>query len=357
MSSLGTLLATAPITTGGWKWTGTGTTLDLIAASTNALNGALLARRPDHYKNYTVIGIMVMALLMGLGGGIVRDILLNQVPSAFTNPAYWVVAISFGVLGYLLAYNKGQLFREGFFQFVISFSLPWYAMVAAYDGVKAGLPVVAVIALGVTATTAGRWFVDVSSGVTPKHFIRGEWWIPVATLAASPLVLGDHVLVAGGGAGRAFLAFRVSDGKVVWQRGDDAWIRKAGGLFTQGGHVPSNRFNFGEKTWFWFGVTFLGIAVGASGLVLDFPNFEQTRSTMQIANIVHLAGALLFIVLSLGHIYMGTLGVAGAYDSMRTGYVDETWAKEHHEYWYEDMKSGKIPADVQPAPTTSARMA
>ena len=143
----------------------------------------------------------------------------------------------------------------------------------------------------------------------------------------------------------------------VWQRGDDAWIRKAGGLFTQGGHVPSNRFNFGEKTWFWFGVTFLGIAVGASGLVLDFPNFEQTRSTMQIANIVHIVAAIVFICLSLGHIYMGTLGVAGAYDSMRTGYVDETWAKEHHEYWYEDMKSGKIPADVQPAPTTSARMA
>ena len=46
----------------------------------------------------------------------------------------------------------------------------------------------------------------------------------------------------------------------------------------------------------------------------------------------------------LGHIYMGTLGMAGAYDAMRTGYVDETWAKEHHEYWYNDVKSGKVPA-------------
>ena len=151
-----------------------------------------------------------------------------------------------------------------------------------------------------------------------------------------------------------FIAF-VRDN--VWQRGDDVWIRKASGLFTRGGHVPSNRFNFGEKTWFWFGVTFLGLAVGASGLVLDFPNFDQTRSTMQIANIVHLAGALLFIVLSLGHIYMGTLGVEGAYDSMRTGYVDETWAKEHHEYWYDDMKAGKIRTDVEPGASGAVRTA
>ncbi len=129
----------------------------------------------------------------------------------------------------------------------------------------------------------------------------------------------------------------------VWQKGDDVWIRKAGGLAT-GEHVPSHRFNFGEKSWFWFGVTFLGIVVGASGLVLNFPNFDQTRATMQLANIVHLTATLIFMCLALGHIYMGTIGVAGAYDSMRTGYVDETWAKEHHAYWYEEIKAGKLAA-------------
>src|SRR5262249_14719304 len=66
----------------GWKFTGNYTTVDLIAASTNALNGALLARRPDHYKNFTAIGILGMALLGGLGGGITRDVLLGNVPSA-----------------------------------------------------------------------------------------------------------------------------------------------------------------------------------------------------------------------------------------------------------------------------------
>ena len=71
----------------GWKWTGSFTTIDLIAASTNALNGAILARRPDHYKNFTIVGVMLMALLGGIGGGVTRDVILNKVPGAFTNPA------------------------------------------------------------------------------------------------------------------------------------------------------------------------------------------------------------------------------------------------------------------------------
>jgi formate dehydrogenase subunit gamma len=62
---------------------------------------------------------------------------------------------------------------------------------------------------------------------------------------------------------------------------------------------------------------------------------------MQEAWIWHAVAALIYIAVSLGHIYMGTIGVEGAYASMRTGYVDEIWAKEHHEYWYNEVKSGK----------------
>lgn len=72
----------------GWRWTGNFVTPDLIAAGTNALNGALLSRRPDHYKNFTIVGVILMALLMGLGGGMTRDVLLNKIPGALTNPAY-----------------------------------------------------------------------------------------------------------------------------------------------------------------------------------------------------------------------------------------------------------------------------
>ncbi|WP_041643979.1 formate dehydrogenase subunit gamma [Azoarcus olearius] len=126
----------------------------------------------------------------------------------------------------------------------------------------------------------------------------------------------------------------------VWQACDAIWIRKAGGLLG-GDHVPSSRFNFGEKTWFWFGVTFLGLTVTISGLFMDFPNLGWTRSDMHIANLVHAIGALVLLAASFGHIYMGTIGVEGAYQSMKTGYVDETWAREHHEYWYDDVKAGK----------------
>jgi formate dehydrogenase subunit gamma len=126
----------------------------------------------------------------------------------------------------------------------------------------------------------------------------------------------------------------------VWEACDALWIRKAGGLI-HGEHVPSGRFNFGEKTWFWIGVTFLGLTVAGTGLVLDFPNFGQTRGLLQTINLIHDIAATLLILLSLGHIYMGTLGVEGALESMKTGSVDEAWAKEHHEYWYNDIKAGK----------------
>lgn len=122
---------------------------------------------------------------------------------------------------------------------------------------------------------------------------------------------------------------------------DFKWIASFGGLFS-GKHVSSERFNAGEKLWFWGGLMLLGIVVGVSGLVLNFPNFGQTRSTMQLASLVHLGGSLLFMVGAVGHIYMGTLGVAGAFNAMKTGKVDEAWIKEHHDVWYDDYKAGKL---------------
>jgi formate dehydrogenase subunit gamma len=125
----------------------------------------------------------------------------------------------------------------------------------------------------------------------------------------------------------------------LWQKFDWEWVKKAPQVLTGKGHAPSGKYNAAEKGWFWGGVAFLGLVVGITGLILDFPNFAQTRSTMQIANITHGIGALLFIAASLGHIYMGTIGTEGAYDAMRTGKVDETWAKEHHDLWLDQLKS------------------
>jgi formate dehydrogenase subunit gamma len=135
----------------------------------------------------------------------------------------------------------------------------------------------------------------------------------------------------------------------VWRRYDWNWIRHFGGLVAKR-DVPSGKFNAGEKAWFWGGLLVAGLIVSASGLILDFPNFNQTRGTMQITNLVHLSIAALFMLAALGHIYMGTLGMAGAYNAMSRGYVDETWAKEHHLYWYNDIKAGKIPTAPDDVP-------
>jgi formate dehydrogenase subunit gamma len=125
---------------------------------------------------------------------------------------------------------------------------------------------------------------------------------------------------------------------------DIKWLTRAGGAIGKG-HVSAGRFNAGEKLWFWGGVVVLGLIVSASGFVLDMivPGIAYTRGNMQIANIIHLIGAVLVATVSLGHIYMGTVGMEGAYDAMRTGYVDDTWAKEHHDLWYDDIQNGKVP--------------
>ncbi|MBA4193802.1 MAG: formate dehydrogenase subunit gamma [Hydrogenophaga sp.] len=131
-----------------------------------------------------------------------------------------------------------------------------------------------------------------------------------------------------------------------WPSKEDVqWVLKAGGLFGKE-EVPSHRFNAGEKVVFWGGVFFLGIIVVASGVFLDkiVPGVEYTRANMQIAHMFHGVATVLMMAMFMGHIYMGTVGMSGAYKAMKTGYVDETWAKEHHELWYNDIKAGKIPA-------------
>jgi formate dehydrogenase subunit gamma len=135
---------------------------------------------------------------------------------------------------------------------------------------------------------------------------------------------------------------------------DLTWILKGGGLFS-GTEVPSHRFNAGEKILFWSGVFFLGLVVVASGLVLDklIPGLVYERGTMQISHMVHAVATFLMMAMFMGHIYMGTIGMRGAYSAMRDGHVDETWAKEHHELWYDDIQAGKIPAQ-RSTPITAA---
>ena len=142
-----------------------------------------------------------------------------------------------------------------------------------------------------------------------------------------------------------------------WPRREDwTWMIRLGGMLGQH-EVPSHRFNAGEKIVFWGGVFLLGAIVIGSGLVLDklIPGLVYERATMQVAHMIHGVGTILMMAMFMGHIYMGTIGMEGAYKAMRTGYVDETWAREHHELWAQDIANGKIPAHRSPLPQPTTR--
>src|SRR5271170_3046932 len=154
--------------------------ISLIAATTNAFNGALLARRPDHYRHFTVAGIIILAYAGGIGGGVVRDVLLNKVPAPLVNPWYLVGCFAAAGLALIIEYYSAQRFKDGLFQFMTAFTLPWYAIVGAQEALNAHLGYIAAVIIGVIATTAGRWIIDGACLCVPKHLVRGELFILTA---------------------------------------------------------------------------------------------------------------------------------------------------------------------------------
>ncbi len=123
---------------------------------------------------------------------------------------------------------------------------------------------------------------------------------------------------------------------------DFVWMKNIYGNLT-GHEYPSGKFNGGEKMVFWFLLVLLTPLLIVSGLFLNFPNFGQTRETMQTFNVIHMVLAYVAIAMAFVHIYLGTIGMKGAYRAMREGYVTAEWAKHHHEHWYNDVKAGKVP--------------
>jgi len=110
--------------------------------------------------------------------------------------------------------------------------------------------------------------------------------------------------------------------------------------YFKGHEYPSGKFNAGEKLVFWLVLVLFSTVLVVTGLILVFPNFDQTRQTMQLSNIIHMVVAYLAIALASVHIYLGTIGVAGAYRAMRDGYVDASWAEHHHANWYKEVAAG-----------------
>ncbi|HEX3523192.1 MAG TPA: formate dehydrogenase subunit gamma [Stellaceae bacterium] len=158
-----------------------------------------------------------------------------------------------------------------------------------------------------------------------------------------------------------FLSFPFTLGTVLiflmWLGGnlptrvDLEWLKRGGGMIGHD-HPPAYRFNAGQKVVYWI-VVLGGGAAAASGYVLIFPFYGTTIETMQQAEMVHSIVAMLFIAVMLAHIYIGTIGMEGAFEAMGSGTVDLNWAKEHHALWLEE--GARRQADPsQSQPTTVA---
>jgi formate dehydrogenase subunit gamma len=149
-------------------------------------------------------------------------------------------------------------------------------------------------------------------------------------------------------------------------RYDFIWLAKGGGMFKKGVHAPAKKFNAGQKIVFWL-VILAGVSVSLSGIMLLFPFrlhlFGPTFAVinwlfglglptalapiqeMQLAELWHAVVGLFLMIVIIAHIYIGTIGMEGAFDAMGSGTVDRNWAREHHDRWVEDLeKRGRLAA-------------
>jgi formate dehydrogenase subunit gamma len=128
---------------------------------------------------------------------------------------------------------------------------------------------------------------------------------------------------------------------------DIEWLKAGGGMLGGGVHPPAGRFNAGQKILFWM-VMAASTAVVVTGYLLMFPFYATAITGMQLAEVFHGTVAVLFIALILGHIYLGTIGMQGAFETMWGGTADLNWLKQHHSAWYEENVAGKPAAASSP---------
>ena len=166
----------------------------------------------------------------------------------------------------------------------------------------------------------------------PEAFTEWSQWAKYAhNYLSFPFTLG------------VFLIFLMWIAWNIPKRADVEWLKQGGGMVGHR-HPPAERFNAGQKVIYWI-VVLGGAAVAVSGYILMFPFYGTNIAGMQLAQIVHGVVALLFVAAMLGHIYIGTIGMQGAFEAMWDGTVDVNWAKEHHSLWAEkEMAKGEVKA-------------
>ncbi|MBX9588333.1 MAG: formate dehydrogenase subunit gamma [Hyphomonadaceae bacterium] len=124
---------------------------------------------------------------------------------------------------------------------------------------------------------------------------------------------------------------------------DFRWLKEGGGIIGNA-HPPARRFNAGQKMIYWV-VVLGGGAAAVTGYLLMFPFYATPFYTtdvagMQLAQMVHAIVGVVFIAVMLAHIYIGTIGMQGAFEAMGKGEVDVNWAQQHHSLWLE-KEAGK----------------
>jgi formate dehydrogenase subunit gamma len=322
-------------------------------------------RNRSHYRKIAIWSIAMMlllAMLLPLSGYVyvgIQEANAQAVQETNSRSNFWR-AVRGGSEGYsaVPGAERGVLIQDG---------NNWRQLrngyIANYGGWALFLTLIAI-----TAFFSFKGTIPIEGGRSGVHIKRWNvfermlhWLTAISFVALSitglSLLFGRVVLIplmgAKGFAAWADLAIGVHNNVGPWFGGfvvvmivlwirhniptaaDFRWLKSGGGIVGNA-HPDAGFSNGGEKMWFWFICT-VGLAVIASGLVLNFPNWGFSRADMQLANLIHGACAISWVALWFGHAYIGSLGSEGSLEGMTSGYVDENWAKQHHNLWANEL--------------------
>ena len=194
----------------------------------------------------------------------------------------------------------------------------------------------------------GHWLLAVSFvvlAITGLNFVVGRWtlmpivgedmfgtisgWFKIAhNFVAWPFMLG------------LVWVFVTWVGRNLPRKVDWDWLMMAGGLFSKGVHPPAGKFNAGQKLLFWM-VIIGGVGLSWTGVIMLFPWLAGSPADWQFYQVIHALFAAFMSVVIFGHIYIGSVGMQGAFSAMGSGHVDVNWAKEHHSLWVEEVRQAE----------------
>jgi uncharacterized membrane protein YeiH len=174
---------------GDWRM-GDFTVMDVIAASINAFAGALLVLSPGRDRGFTMAGVLVLGIMAGIASGMVRDVVLNDVPAALLNPWYLIVCTAAAAAAIALHGRADVERRRSVLVVAGVLALAWYAAVAASKAHSESIPFPGAIVVGVIGGTASRWMIDVASGIPPFQLLHG------ASFVGGPVLVSVVYLIA-----------------------------------------------------------------------------------------------------------------------------------------------------------------